>query len=200
MNIFEDKNFIKKLNDDLKNGAVVCFVTDTVWGVGCLPTNKTGVDKIYQTKGRDRTKPLILMSNKLDNLIPYTNGLSQKAQELANKYFPGAITIIAEKSNLTPDFVSANKDTIGIRVPNNKFFSELCSVIDGNVLATTSANLSSQPSAKNYLQACAYLENGVDYIFPDCGFSCDGLESTVVLALDENIKILRQGAVKITQS
>jgi len=197
MEIFEDKNFVKKLNNDLKNGEIVCFVTDTVWGVGCLPSSKEGAEKIYSTKGRDRSKPLILMSNDIDNLVPYTKNMSDTAKKLAGKFFPGALTIISEKSDLTHDWVSAGKNTIGIRVPNNEFFAKLCSVIEGGVLATTSANPSSVESAKNFEQAKKYLEGSVKYIFPDYGFECAGMESTVVLALDENVKVLRQGAVKI---
>ena len=63
MEIFNDNDFIKELNKKLKNGGVVSFVTDTVWGVGCLPDSEKGVDNIYELKGRDRTKPLILMSD-----------------------------------------------------------------------------------------------------------------------------------------
>ena len=70
MNIFKDKSFVKKLNSDLKNGAVICFVTDTVWGIGALPTSKEGVEKIYTSKKRDPNKPLILMSNDIKNLLP----------------------------------------------------------------------------------------------------------------------------------
>ena len=197
MDIFEDKEFVKKLNEDLLAGAVVCFVTDTVWGVGCLPSSKRGVEKIYNIKGRDHSKPLILMSDCVENLLPYTQELSDSAKELMNRFFPGAITVISRKSLLTPDFVSASMDTIGIRVPNNHFFKLLCKNIRGGVLATTSANISSQPSAKNYEQAKEYIGDCVDYIFSDYGYNCEGLESTVVLAVDDNLKVLRQGAIKI---
>ena len=68
------------LNKTLKNGGVIAFVTDTVWGLGCLPSSKTGVDKIYEIKGRDRTKPLILMSDKEEKLIPYIKELPKHAK------------------------------------------------------------------------------------------------------------------------
>lgn len=197
MNIFKDKSFVKKLNSDLKNGAVICFVTDTVWGIGALPTSKEGVEKIYTSKKRDPNKPLILMSNDIKNLLPYTEELSPLAQSLVNKYFAGALTLVTKKSKKTPDFVTAKFDTVGIRVPDNEFFKTLCENIEGGVLATTSANLSNEPSAKNYQQACETLKNSVDYIFPDCGYECKGLESTVVLIDQNNHKILRQGAIRL---
>lgn len=197
--IFEDEEFAKKLNETLKNGGVVSFVTDTVWGVGCLPDSEAGVDKIYELKGRDRSKPLILMSDRFEHLRPYVKEIPSEAKNLIGKYFPGALTLIFEKSDLTPDFITSKKNTVGIRVPKNEVFKRLCGVIDGNVLATTSANLSSQPSAKNFSEAKNFIGDYVDYVFEDYGHKCEGLESTVILALDENMKVLRQGAISIGQ-
>lgn len=183
------------LNNILKNGGVIAFVTDTVWGLGCLPTSKEGVDRIYEIKGRDRTKPLILMSNDISKLSPYVKEIPQNAQELISKYFPGALTLVLEKSEKTEDYITSNKNTVGIRVPDNKFFKELCSIIDGGVLATTSANLSEHPSSKTYEEAKASIGHLVDIVFEDFGYTCKGKESTVVLVTADSIKILRQGSV-----
>ena len=194
-NILNESSEINKINEILKSGGVIAFVTDTVWGLGCLVDNQKGVDKIYEIKGRDREKPLILMSDKTENLIPYVKTIPTKAQLLIQKYFPGALTLVLEKSKLTPDYITSNKNTVGIRVPNNKFFKKLCSIIDGHVLATTSANLSSHPSSKTYEEAVSSIGNLADIVFKDYGYNCAGLESTVVLAVDDNIKVLRQGSV-----
>lgn len=187
-----DKNL---LNKTLKNGGVIAFVTDTVWGLGCLPTSIEGVEKIYEIKGRDRTKPLILMSNDILNLTPYVKEIPENAKELISKYFPGALTLVLEKSNKTENYITSNKNTVGIRVPDNKFFKELCSIIDGGVLATTSANLSEHPSSKTYEEAKSSIGNLVDFIFEDYGYVCKGKESTVVLVTKDSCKILRQGSV-----
>ncbi len=195
--ILSKNSFIKELNETLKNGGVIAFVTDTVWGLGCLPNSKKGVDKIYEIKGRDRSKPLILMSDKKVNLIPYVKNVPENANKLMKEYFPGALTVILEKSEKTPLYITSNKNTVGIRVPNNEFFKQLCSVIDGHVLATTSANLSNHPSSKTYNEAKQSIGEYVDIIFEDYGYTCKGIESTVVLATEENIKILRQGSIYI---
>ena len=195
MNIFENKDFVKKLNETLKNGDVIAFVTDTVWGVGCLPQSEKGVEKIYELKSRDRSKPLILMSNDVENLMPYVKNISPKAQELVDKHFPGALTLIFEKSDKTPPYITSEQNTVGIRVPDNQTFKNLCEAIDGHVLATTSANLSSQPSAKNYQETLDFIGEYVDLVIEDYGNEAKGLESTVALALGDEIKILRQGAV-----
>ncbi len=195
--IFDDKNFVEKLNTTLKNGGVVSFVTDTVWGVGCLPNSEQGVEKIYELKNRDRSKPLILMSDKVEHLLPYVKNVSPKAKDLMKKHFPGALTLIFEKTDLTPSYMTSFKNTVGIRVPNNEIFKKLCEVVEGHVLATTSANLSNQPAATSYQEAVENVGKNVDFVFEDYNQNCQGLASTVALAIDENIKILRQGEVKI---
>lgn len=195
MNILNDTKFLKELNESLENGGVIAFVTDTVWGLGCLPNNEKAVEKIYEIKGRDRSKPLILMSDKVENLYPYVKNIPSKAKYLIEKYFPGALTLIFEKSEITPLTITANKNTVGIRVPNNEVFKNICENIEGNVLATTSANLSNQPSAKTYQEAKDFIGDYVDCIIYDYGNEAKGLESTVVLAINDNIKILRQGAI-----
>ena len=188
---------IAKVNDILKNDGVIAFVTDTVWGVGCLPESEKGVENIYELKNRDRSKPLILMSDSVEHLLPYVKNIPPRAHALMEKHFPGALTLIFEKSDKTPDYVTSFKNTVGIRVPDNPFFKSLCEVIDGHVLATTSANLSGQEAASTYEQAVANVGNHVEYVFEDYGFKAQGLASTVALALDDNIKVLRQGEVVI---
>lgn len=182
---------------DKNSGGVVSFVTDTVWGVGCLPNNEIGVENIYELKNRDRSKPLILMSDSVEHLLPYVKEISPRAKELMEKHFPGALTLIFEKSDLTPDFITSNQNTVGIRVPNNPLFKKLCEAVEGHVLATTSANLSGQEPASNYEEAVENVGAHVAYVFEDYGHHCQGLASTVALALNDDIKVLRQGEVEI---
>lgn len=197
-NILNEKSTITKLNNTLKNDGVIAFVTDTVWGIGCLPDNEKAVDRIYEIKGRDRNKPLILMSDNKKHLIPYIDEIPKNADILMEKFFPGALTLVLKKSNKTPDYITSNKNTVGIRVPDNIFFQKLCSVIDGHVLATTSANLSNHPSSKTYEETVNSIGSLVDIVFEDYDdCKCAGKESTVALATDNNIKILRQGSISI---
>ncbi|MBQ9245953.1 threonylcarbamoyl-AMP synthase [bacterium] len=198
-NTLNENSTVVKLNNILKEGGVIAFVTDTVWGIGCLPYSEKGVNRIYEIKGRDREKPLILMSDKEENLMPYVKDVPDKAKELMSEFFPGALTLVVKKSEKTPAFITSNKDTVGIRVPDNTFFKELCSKIEGHVLATTSANLSNHPSSKTYEDAINSIGNLVDIVFQDDETSkCAGRESTVALVTDNNITILRQGSVNIT--
>ena len=187
----------KKIVEILENGGVIAFVTDTVWGLGCLPNNENAVKKIYEIKKREAQKPLILMSNEVYHLLEYVKPLPKKAHQLIKKYFPGALTLVVEKSDKTPDYITSNMQTVGIRVPDNEIFKRICEIVPNHVLATTSANLSHQPSAKSYEQAYENMHNLADLVIEDYGYKCQGLESTVCGALDDEIKIFRQGAIKI---
>ena len=187
----------KEIVDILINGGVIAFVTDTVWGLGCLPDNEGAVKKIYEIKKREAQKPLILMSNEVYSLLDYVKPLPKLAHKLIKKYFPGALTLVVEKSGRTPGFITSGMSTVGIRVPDNEVFKRICEIIPGHVLATTSANLSHQPSAKSYEQAKENMHGLADLIIKDYGYTCKGLESTVCGVFGDEIKIFRQGAIKI---
>lgn len=181
----------------LTNGGVIAYVTDTVWGLGCLPDNENAVKKIYDIKKREPQKPLILMSDEIYNLLPYVKPIPKIGQILIKKYFPGALTVVTDKSGLTPDYITSGMQTVGIRVPDNEVFREICSIIPNHVLATTSANLSHQPSAKTYQQALENMTGLADMIIPDYGYIAKGLESTVVGVMNNELRIFRQGEVTV---
>lgn len=181
----------------LTNGGVIAYVTDTVWGLGCLPNNESAVKKIYEIKKREAQKPLILMSNDIYPLLDYVKPIPKIGQILIKKYFPGALTIVTDKSENTPDYITSSMPTVGIRVPDNEVFREICEIIPGHVLATTSANLSHQPSAKTYEQALENMSGLADLIIEDYGHVAKGLESTVVGAMNNELRIFRQGAIHL---
>lgn len=181
----------------LTNGGVIAYVTDTVWGLGCLPNNESAVKKIYEIKKREAQKPLILMSNDIYPLLDYVKPISKIGQILIKKYFPGALTIVTDKSENTPDYITSSMPTVGIRVPDNEVFREICEIIPGHVLATTSANLSHQPSAKTYEQVLENMSGLADLIIEDYGYAAKGLESTVVGVMNNELRIFRQGAIHL---
>ena len=185
----------QKIKNILENDGVIAFVTDTVWGLGCLPTSKKAVEKIYEIKHRDSKKPLILMSNDIKPLRRFVKPLNDKAEGLVKKYFAGALTLLVEKSELTPDYITSGLNTVGIRVPDNKVFAEICSCIEGNVLATTSANLSNEPPALTYDEAVKYIGDKVDLVVEDYGEKAQGHASTVAGIFPDSIKIFRQGDI-----
>ncbi len=187
----------KKIKHILENDGVIAFVTDTVWGLGCLPESETAVKKIYDIKHRDIKKPLILMSHDIYPLIKYVSEISKEGQKLIKQHFPGALTLVLNKSDETPDYITSGLDTVGIRVPDNEVFSDICKSFSTQVLATTSANLSSQPPALNYEEAVEYIGKEVDYIVKPYGLTANGTASTVAGVFADGIKIFRQGDVII---
>ncbi|MBD5402477.1 threonylcarbamoyl-AMP synthase [bacterium] len=187
----------QEIIDVLQNDGVIAYVTDTVWGLGCLPESEKAVKKIYEIKKREAQKPLILMSNEVYNLFDYVKPIPKTGQILIKKYFPGALTIVTEKSDKTPDYITSGMQTVGIRIPDNKVFQSICEIIPKHVLATTSANLSHQPSAKTYEQALENMTGLADLIIEDYGYPAKGLESTVAGVVGDELRVFRQGAISL---
>jgi len=189
----------EKIREILKNGGVIAFPTDTVWGIGCLPENQKAVEKIYSIKSRDAGKPLILLGKNLESLLPYIEKLPENARKIAEKYFPDAVTLVVKKSALAPDFVTADFDTVGIRVPDCPIFAEMLEkCTDNGILATTSANISEMGAVSTKEEVINSIGDKIDYILDDFGFTPKGTESTVVFVNEaEELKILRQGAVEV---
>jgi len=180
--------FIKKLNNHLNAGGVIAFPTDTVWGLGALPC-RAGADALFEIKQRPHEKHLIIMSDSLEHIRPYMAEYPAVAFDLAKKYWPGALTIgipVAET-----DVMSFG----AVRVPGYAPFRELCGVIDGHCLATTSANISGMPTLKSADEIRAQFPNiiVIDNAYQPIG----GAPSTVVILDGDNINVVRNGAVKI---
>jgi len=189
---------IEKINEILKNDGVIAYVTDTVWGIGCLPSSEKAVKRIYDIKHREAKKPLILMSYDIYPLLEYVKQpIIKEGQKLIKKHFPGALTVVLEKSEETPDYLTSSMPTVGIRVPDNQIFSEICKNIDGGVLATTSANISGEPPALSFEEAVKYIGDKVDLVIPSYGFEAQGRASTVVGFKSDTVIIFRQGDIVI---
>ena len=189
---------MKRINEILNNDGVIAFVTDTVWGLGCLPTSQKAVQKIYDIKHREAKKPLILMSDDIYPLFDYVKQpIIKQAQRLIKDHFPGALTLVVEKSENTPDYITSGMSTVGIRVPDNETFANICKNIDGRVLATTSANISGEPPALTYEEALSYIGEKADMVIPDYGYVAKGKASTVVGFNDDKVVVYRQGEVII---
>lgn len=184
-----DNEFIEQLNAHLDAGGVIAFPTDTVWGLGALPT-RAGADALFQIKQRPHEKHLIIMSDSLAHLRGYMADYPKTAFDLAAKYWPGALTL---------GVPVADTDTMsfgGVRVPNYKPFHDLCAVVRGHCLATTSANISGMPPLNTAAEIRAQFP---DIIVIDNAYApMGGAPSTVAILTGGNeIKIVRTGAVKL---
>ena len=188
MTNLKDLAFVAELNNHLKSGGVIAFPTDTVWGLGALPT-RVGADALFEIKRRPANKHLIIMSDSFEHIKPYMAEYPARAFELAQKYWPGALTIGVPVAG-TDSMVFG-----GVRVPNYKPFMELCGVIDGHCLATTSANISGQPTLQSAKEIIKTFPNiiVIDNAFEPMG----GAPSTVAVLDGDDINIVRTGSVVI---
>ena len=133
----------KSLNLILKNEPII-IPTDTVYGLVCRYDSRVAIAKIYKLKNRDRKKPLILLGynwKALKKFVKITDCHVKAIHELSQQW-PGPLTIILPASKAVPKFLNKGFKTIGIRVPNNKFLLKLLKECPGQVLASTSANIS----------------------------------------------------------
>lgn len=153
---------IKKAVEVMKNGGVILYPTDTVWGIGCDATNEEAVAKVYKIKKRDDSKALICLVDSDTRLQRYVRNAPEVAwsvMELATK----PTTIIFDNAvNLAPNLI-AEDGSIAIRITNEEFSKELCYRFQKPIVST-SANISGQPAAENYCDISEELLNAVDYV------------------------------------
>lgn len=193
-----EKDNIKKGIEILKNGGVVIFPTDTVYGIGTLPEKKY-VEKIYKIKKRDYSKKIIaLISNKenLYKLIDETEENIDKISEIMNTYWPGDLTIIFKAKKDFVEKFDETMDTIGIRIPNNEIALNIIENVGGVVL-TTSANLSGEEAPKKYENIKKEILEKVDISIKN-NFENEkllGIPSTIIKYENEKIELIREGNI-----
>ena len=189
----DDDQALKEAAEHLRNGEVVGFPTETVYGLGCDARNGEAVKKVFEAKGRPADNPLICHIGDKEQIGDIVSEITPLAQKLIDSFMPGPITVVMKKSDSISDQTTAGLDTVGVRMPShpvaNKFL-RYCGV----PVAAPSANLSGRPSPTG---ARSVLEDMDGYIYAviDGGDSEFGLESTVVDCTGETPVILRPGAV-----
>lgn len=166
-------------------GAVLLVPTETVYGLVCRWDDKKAVDRIYELKGREKAKPLALFADSVGTLKKFDLYLNENAEKLASKLCPGALTVVVP----TPA-----GDTLGFRIPDHPFVLKLLRKL-GYPLASTSANRSGEPNALDVDAALAMLDGEPDVVIDGGAIPHDRQASTVVMALDDELKILREGPI-----
>ena len=194
-------NFKQKIEYDkldevvkiIKKGGLVIFPTDTVYGIGADCYNINAIEKIYEVKKRPKDKPISLLISDLSMIDDIACEVSNKERKIIEKFFPGPLTIILKKSNKIPNIVTAGKDTVGVRMPENEIALELIRKV-GRPLATPSANISGENSGIEYDQIIKDFSGKIDY-FIDSGKSQNGISSTIVKIENDTVCILREGII-----
>lgn len=171
------------------NGSLVCYPTDTVYGLGCDPLNVGAVSALIRAKG-SRAKPMPVLVRSLEDAGKVAF-VSEKAELLAEHFWPGPLTIILPSRELVPVTV-APSGTVGIRSPNNAICLSLLSLCSG-FLVGTSANLTGHAPAISAEEAAAQLGSHVDIIL-DGGRVTLGVASTVV-DVSAGVNVIREGPI-----
>ena len=191
----KDKIYLKKISDTLKDGGLVVFPTETVYGLGGNGLNKRACKKIYEAKGRPGDNPLILHiaeNSQLDELVAEIPDVAKKCIE---KFWPGPLTIIFKRAAIIPDEATGGLDTVAIREPSNEIAHAILKTVDFPV-AAPSANLSGRPSPTKVEHVIEDLNGRVDIIV-DGGHSVVGIESTVLDVTVDPPMILRPGKITL---
>lgn len=193
LNYKQDPNIINKASSIFKNGGIGIFPTDTVYGIGCNALDINALKKLYELKERKFNKPInILVSNPnmIDKFVKNINNIERK---LIENFWPGALTIIFNKSNIVPKILTAGLDTIGIRMPNNEIAIEIIDKL-GNPIAASSANISGKIPATNINNIIKdNFNNKIDFIINNG--ETYNIPSTIVRVENDEIRILRKGSI-----
>lgn len=156
------QNDIKKAVEVMKNGGVILYPTDTVWGIGCDATNAEAVAKVYKIKQRDDSKALICLVDSDARLQRYVRNAPEVAWNVMELATKPTTVIFDEAVNLAPNLI-AEDGSIAMRITNEEFSKELCYRFQKPIVST-SANISGQPAAQNYCDISEELLNAVDYV------------------------------------
>lgn len=191
-----DNEKIKEINKAakvIKQGGLVLFPTETVYGIGANGFDQEAVKKIFIAKGRAQDNPLILHISSKEMLDKVAVDMNDIEKRLMEAFWPGPFTIILKRSKQVPDVVTAGLETVGIRMPSHPIAKELIEKA-GVPIAAPSANLSGRPSGTRLEDILGELQDKVDMTID--GGPCEiGLESTVVRVIDGAVHILRPGKV-----
>jgi L-threonylcarbamoyladenylate synthase len=186
--------------ESLKNGALVAFPTETVYGLGADASNEKAVARIYEVKGRPQDHPLILHIASMNDITYWTEEVSDYAIALARSFWPGPMTLIFNRSENAKDFVTGGQDTVGLRVPDHSLALGLlqeCKKIGVHAIAAPSANRFGHvsPTTAVAVQEEIYAYLSAQDLILDGGPAQVGLESTIIDCTGDAPKILRPGAI-----
>ena len=179
--------------DILKKGGVVAIPTDTLYGLAADALIEAAVARVFSMKGRSRGVALPLLLADISDVSEYAAHVPDEAWTLANRFWPGPLTIVLRKTDAVPDLVSGGKDTVALRVPDHKLVRSIVRGL-GAPVTGTSANRSGRPGLTTAKAVEAEFQSEVDLVV-DGGEAPDGRPSTIVDLSSGTPRMLRHGAV-----
>lgn len=186
------KDDVDVVAEQLMEGFVVAFPTDTVYGLGVIYDNEDALQQLKLAKQRPDTKPIPTMVGTMEQMEQVAI-VNTAARKLATAFMPGAITLILKKKEHVNDYVTNGLDTIGIRMPDDAFVLDLLTKC-GKPLLVTSANISGEPTGMSDHQVLEQLDGAIDAIV--LGEAKGKQASTIVDVSTDEVRIVRQGPIQ----
>lgn len=182
-------------SDIVRKGGLVVYPTDTVYGLGCDPLNIEAVKKTFHVKG-DREKPLPILASSIENVEKIAH-LSESAERIAARFWPGPLTLVLIKKSLLPNVVTCNQSSVGVRIPKHDVAIRLIQM-SGGLLVGTSANKTGKKPPQNAREAAEQIGEEIDLIL-DSGTTSFGVSSTLVDLTSTEPKLLREGPISLKE-
>jgi L-threonylcarbamoyladenylate synthase len=180
-------NDLDRAADALRDGKLVIYPTETVYGLGADALDPAAVERVFETKGRDRSKPVSFAVPGVDAATEYTEPTEQELVFMRT-FLPGPVTVLVDRGEAVPDVLTAGSDRVGVRVPDHEGALDLLS--RAAPITSTSANVSGEPSAREVSEIDESVREAVAVVLD--GGRTPGTESTVVDVVAE--EIVREGA------
>lgn len=188
-----DEKAMKEAGEILKNGGLVAFPTETVYGLGANALDEQAAFRIYAAKGRPSDNPLIVHIAKTEDLCQIVKEIPAEARKLAEKFWPGPLTMIFQKKEIVPYGTTGGLDTVAVRMPNHPVALKMIEA-GGGYIAAPSANTSGRPSPTTAQHVEDDLDGKIEMIL-DGGSVGIGVESTIVDLSTGVPTILRPGYI-----
>lgn len=180
----------------MKNGGLIIYPTDTVYGLGCNPFNVKAVERIFEIKGDRKEKPLPILCSHV-KCVKKIAQINEQAMKVIEKFWPGPLTIIVPRKPSLPDIVTCKQKSVGVRIPNHLVAIQLINLC-GGVLVGTSANKTGLKPSNTAHEAAEQLGERVDAILDDGPAPlCRG--SSVLDLTSARPKMLREGPIKLEE-
>lgn len=193
--IIKDTENLERAGEIIRNGGVVAFPTETVYGLGASAYNEAAIAKIYEAKGRPSDNPLIVHIADVSDVNKVAREVPEKAKKLFDAFAPGPFTLILKKNPEIADKVTAGLDTVGVRIPSDETARAFLKAA-GVPVAAPSANISGKPSPTKAEHVVFDMNGRVDAII--CGGDAKvGVESTIIDMTEEIPVILRPGGITL---
>lgn len=189
----DNMNALSLVAQELKDGKLVAFPTDTVYGIGTPAYNAEAVTRLYEVKRRARYKPIPILVTGPEQLELVAREVNPLARKLIERFWPGALTLVLPRHPDLPDVICAGGDTVAVRMPSHVLTLALIQEV-GSPLATTSANVSGRSSPLDAQEVMMYLGGKIDVIL-DGGPCPGGIDSTVVDTTGGVLRVLRETAI-----